>query len=559
MQVIGPDEIRRINPFVTTEGVLAGAWTLDDGYVDPLERVQRDGDRGQAAGRARSSRTQPGPRHRAAAERRVPGLHRAGRHHLRARGQRRGLLRRPGERLAGRPDPVRQHEAPVRGHRARQGVRGARRRDPGHARPALLLLLPPGAEVGPDRHLRGQRHRGGLEWRRAARLGSPTNELFAATARPHHCRTSSGSWSGCRSSPTRASRRSSTAPSRTPRTATPWSGPRPGVRNFWLATGTGIGIAQGPGCGRYLAQWMVHGDARSTCWAWTRAATATSATRPTRSAKAHREYWDMYRLIPPGEERPEGRPAKNVAAVRHAAAPRAACSPRASAGSARSGSRLDGREEEGTFRRNNTFEVVGGRVPRRPRAGRRDGAAELRHATRCPAPDAEAFLDRVCANRMPRREGGIVLAHALSARTAATRPSSRSRACPATGSSCSRAPSPTSATWTCCTARCATARTSRSPIVTDGLHARSIVAGPAVTRAAGEADRRPTSATTPSRGSRARRSRSPASAVRALRVNYVGELGWELHVPMADVGRAVRRGVGGRRGVAASPTSGCTR
>ncbi len=35
MQVISPEEIRRINPYVTTEGVLAGAWTLDDGYVDP--------------------------------------------------------------------------------------------------------------------------------------------------------------------------------------------------------------------------------------------------------------------------------------------------------------------------------------------------------------------------------------------------------------------------------------------------------------------------------------------------------------------------------------------
>ena len=35
MEVIGPDEIRRINPFVDTAGVLAGAWTLDDGHVDP--------------------------------------------------------------------------------------------------------------------------------------------------------------------------------------------------------------------------------------------------------------------------------------------------------------------------------------------------------------------------------------------------------------------------------------------------------------------------------------------------------------------------------------------
>ena len=35
MQLIGLDEIHRLNPFVTTKGVLAGAWTLDDGYVDP--------------------------------------------------------------------------------------------------------------------------------------------------------------------------------------------------------------------------------------------------------------------------------------------------------------------------------------------------------------------------------------------------------------------------------------------------------------------------------------------------------------------------------------------
>lgn len=35
MQIIGPDEIRRINPFMNTEGVLAGAWTPDDGHADP--------------------------------------------------------------------------------------------------------------------------------------------------------------------------------------------------------------------------------------------------------------------------------------------------------------------------------------------------------------------------------------------------------------------------------------------------------------------------------------------------------------------------------------------
>jgi dimethylglycine dehydrogenase len=40
----------------------------------------------------------------------------------------------------------------------------------------------------------------------------------------------------------------------------PLVGPAAGVRNFWLCCGSSIGIAQGGGCGKYLAQWMVHGE-----------------------------------------------------------------------------------------------------------------------------------------------------------------------------------------------------------------------------------------------------------------------------------------------------------
>jgi dimethylglycine dehydrogenase len=35
MQIIGPDEIRSIDPLINTDGVIAGAWTLDDGHADP--------------------------------------------------------------------------------------------------------------------------------------------------------------------------------------------------------------------------------------------------------------------------------------------------------------------------------------------------------------------------------------------------------------------------------------------------------------------------------------------------------------------------------------------
>ena len=41
----------------------------------------------------------------------------------------------------------------------------------------------------------------------------------------------------------------------------PLLGPAAGLRNFWMCCGSSFGIAQGAGCGKYLAQWMLHGDA----------------------------------------------------------------------------------------------------------------------------------------------------------------------------------------------------------------------------------------------------------------------------------------------------------
>lgn len=41
----------------------------------------------------------------------------------------------------------------------------------------------------------------------------------------------------------------------------PLVGPAPGLKNYWLACGATVGIAWGPGLGRALAQWMAHGTA----------------------------------------------------------------------------------------------------------------------------------------------------------------------------------------------------------------------------------------------------------------------------------------------------------
>ena len=74
---------------------------------------------------------------------------------------------------------------------------------------------------------------------------------------------------------------------------------------------------------------------------------------------------------------------------------------------------LDGRTEVSGYRRNNVFEVVRDEVAAvHERVGLLDlsGFAKYDISGR----DAESFLNRVCANRMPRKSGGIALVHLLS-------------------------------------------------------------------------------------------------------------------------------------------------
>jgi dimethylglycine dehydrogenase len=156
---------------------------------------------------------------------------------------------------------------------------------------------------------------------------------------------------------------------------------------------------------------MVHGSAEINMIGMDPRRFGAYADQAYTCAKAHREYWDMYRLIPPGEERPEGRPAKSTPLYEKLRAK--GCVFTEGFGWERpKWFSLDGREEECSFRRNNVFEVVAAEC----RAVReRVGVFELPSFAKfdVSGPGAEAFLDRLCANRMARREGGIVLAHSL--------------------------------------------------------------------------------------------------------------------------------------------------
>jgi len=137
----------------------------------------------------------------------------------------------------------------------------------------------------------------------------------------------------------------------------PLVGPAPGVRNYWLSTGASIGIAQGGGCGKYLAQWMVHGAAEINMIGLDPRRFGDFAGNDYVSAESHREYQDMYDLLLPGQERMDGRPSRDTPLYEIIKAK--GCVYTEVMGWERpKWFSLDGREEQGGFRRNVTFEVV---------------------------------------------------------------------------------------------------------------------------------------------------------------------------------------------------------
>ncbi len=84
-------------------------------------------------------------------------------------------------------------------------------------------------------------------------------------------------------------------------------GPAPGVRNYWINSGSSIGLAWGPGAGRELARWIVHGDTGLSLrhydprrFGW--------ATPTFIRDKAIEDYEWMFRVHAPGEERWQNRP-----------------------------------------------------------------------------------------------------------------------------------------------------------------------------------------------------------------------------------------------------------
>ena len=190
-------------------------------------------------------------------------------------------------------------------------------------------------------------------------------------------------------------------------------GPAPGLRNYWHCNGASIGITQGPGAGKYLAQWMAHGQTEINVRSMDprRFGDHTGPRSVFAVAKAHDEYHEMYQVRLPGEYRAAGRPQKTTPI--HDRLDRLGAQWQEVYGWERPQYfSPDGAPERHSFRRSNAFDPVGAEVRGvRERVGIADVTAFA--SFEVTGTDAAALLDRLSANRLPARDGGIRLTHML--------------------------------------------------------------------------------------------------------------------------------------------------
>jgi dimethylglycine dehydrogenase len=308
----------------------------------------------------------------------------------------------------------------------------------------------------------------------------------------------------------------------------PLLGPAFGLRGFWLACGLSFGITQAGGAGRCLAEWIVEGQPPFDLFEVDPRRYGPYATERYAVVRCVDIYEDEYAIVYPQDDRKPGRPARASPLYDRLRARGAVYGVRngwerpywfAPAG-------VEPRDVP-SFRRTSWFDAVGAEA----RAVReRVGLLELSSFSKYEVggPGAAAFLDRLCANRLPG-VGRIALSQMLTPRGGIECDVTLTRLGPdrflvvsaAVAELhdldwlCRHAPADGSVTIENVTARWGV-------LILAGPRARDVLA-------------RLTDADLGNGAFpwlSAREIRVGSVPVRALRITFVGELGWELHHPM---------------------------
>lgn len=310
----------------------------------------------------------------------------------------------------------------------------------------------------------------------------------------------------------------------------PLLGPAPGLKNFWMCCGTSFGIAQGGGCGKYLAQWMLHGDAEINMAEFDPRRFGKFADETYTRDKVFLDYRTTFTTRRPGEEEPDGRPRK-TSPLHERLRAQGAVHTETFGWERPKWFSLDGRPEDYSYRRNNVFEVIRDEVHAvHERVGLLDLTGFAKYDIS--GPHAEALLNRVCANRVPRKIGGIGLVHLLSPNgrilgemTLSRLGEDRFYALSAAAAELRDFDLLTQSTQAGETLRIENVSERFGVLVLSGPRSREVLRQLTDANLGNDEFRWLT----------AREITVAGQPVRALRVSYVGELGWELHTPLASM------------------------
>jgi len=307
-------------------------------------------------------------------------------------------------------------------------------------------------------------------------------------------------------------------------------GPAGGVQNYWMCCGAAIGIAQGAGAGKYLAQWMVHGDSDINMHEFDPRRFGDWADADYTKIKSIEDYEAMYTCLAPGEQHPGGRPLR-TSSLYDTLKTHGAQYEQVFGWERPSWYDASGDGEAYTFRRSNAFEAVGQECKAvREQVALMDLSTFAKFDVK--GKGAHDFLNRVCANKMPGKNGGVVLAHLLSENGRIDGEVTITRLADDHYYVLSGAGAQVHDFDTLQHALQANEDVTLSDITDDfgtlvlaGPHSRDVLTSLTDEDISNEAFRWLTG----------REMVVADKTLRALRVSYVGELGWELHVPMADM------------------------
>ncbi len=196
----------------------------------------------------------------------------------------------------------------------------------------------------------------------------------------------------------------------------PLVGPAWDVRNLWLNEGHSFGITAAGGSGWQLAEWIVEGEPGIDMLATDPRRFGAYTSKRYVVAKNEETYRDVFTIHFPDEERPAGRPAKTSPVYDKLKRMGGVFGQRygweRAAWFAPSGVEP---KDVWSFRRSNYFPHVGNEVRlMREKVGVIDLTPFTKHEVW--GPGAEAWLDNLIANKVPTKIGRIALCHALTKR-----------------------------------------------------------------------------------------------------------------------------------------------